>query len=272
MSAHVVGSRVMRGAALVGAWVLLTGVTGCTVTQLQRDLNAQKRRNVELLHDRDQLERQINVAKGEQESLKEAITDLTMEVQTLRGDLNRSAAGVGTSPVTGESDGGGIAPAIDPTGGEATGSRPAASGPTGFEGIEGVFAARDDGGEIRLILTEVLFPAGMATLHKSRRTTLDQIGLVLSGSYKGHPVCIEGHTDNTPVNKVKARYPTNWELSSARAAAVLRALVERDAVDPSRASVAGFGDTRPLARNDNEEGRRANRRVEIVVDPDPTAG
>ena len=273
MSAQAVGNRVMRGAALVGVLVLLTGVTGCTVTQLQRELNAQKRRNVELLHDRDQLERQINVAKGEQDSLKQTITDLTVEVQTLRGDLNRSAAGVATSPVSGESEGGGITHAIDPTGGEATGTTPAvAAGPTGFEGIDGVVAERGDGGEVRLILTQVLFPAGMATLRKSGETTLDRIGMVLLGSYKGHAVCIEGHTDNTPVNKVKARYPSNWELSSARASAVLRALVQHDAVDPSRASVAGFGDTRPLAPNDSEEGRRRNRRVEIVVNPDPTSG
>jgi chemotaxis protein MotB len=73
---------------------------------------------------------------------------------------------------------------------------------------------------------------------------------------------VEGHTDSTPIST--ARYPSNWELSSARAAAVLARLVERG-ISPSRLSLAGYAGERPVAENSTTEGRALNRRVDLVV-------
>jgi len=73
---------------------------------------------------------------------------------------------------------------------------------------------------------------------------------------------IEGHTDNRPINT--PRYPSNWELSTARAASVARYLV-RKGIDPKRISIAGYGELKPIASNDTPEGRARNRRVEILI-------
>jgi chemotaxis protein MotB len=75
-------------------------------------------------------------------------------------------------------------------------------------------------------------------------------------------VRIEGHTDSLPISTV--RYRSNWELSAARATAVLSHLVD-DGVPASRLSIAGFADTRPVADNQTAEGRALNRRVDLVV-------
>ena len=82
---------------------------------------------------------------------------------------------------------------------------------------------------------------------------------------KGKLVRVEGHTDNVPTNGA-GNFPTNWELSSARALAVVRFLQECG-VDPTRLSGAGFGEFQPISPNDTPEGRSLNRRIEIVLVP-----
>ena len=73
---------------------------------------------------------------------------------------------------------------------------------------------------------------------------------------------VEGHTDSTPISN--ARYPSNWELSTARAASVLMRLAERD-IAPEKLSAAGYGGFQPVADNSTAEGRAQNRRVDVVV-------
>ena len=79
---------------------------------------------------------------------------------------------------------------------------------------------------------------------------------------------IEGHTDNVPIGvKLRGRFPTNWELSTARATSVVRYLIEDGGVDRANLLAVGYADTRPLVANDSEEGRTANRRIEIALYP-----
>jgi chemotaxis protein MotB len=73
---------------------------------------------------------------------------------------------------------------------------------------------------------------------------------------------VEGYTDNQPIRN--GLFPSNWELSAARATAVVRAL-EREGVDPARLSATGYGENRPVGDNATEEGRAQNRRVVLVV-------
>jgi len=78
---------------------------------------------------------------------------------------------------------------------------------------------------------------------------------------------IEGHTDNVPITgSLAQRYPTNWELSAARAINVARYL-QKQAVDPGGLSAIAFGEFRPVADNGTPEGREKNRRIEIVLVP-----
>ncbi|HEY4373094.1 MAG TPA: OmpA family protein [Burkholderiales bacterium] len=105
-----------------------------------------------------------------------------------------------------------------------------------------------------------LFASGTAQLTPQAQEVLARIAAAIGGGR--NQVIVEGHTDNLPIKSVQ--FPSNWELSSARAAAVARALQERG-VDPARLTASGLANTRPRASNDTEEGRRANRRVSVIV-------
>jgi chemotaxis protein MotB len=115
---------------------------------------------------------------------------------------------------------------------------------------------------VTVVTDRVLFDIGADVLRPEGREVLDH----LAGSLGRlpNPVSVEGHTDNTPING-GGRFPTNWELSTARATSVLRYLVEAHHLPAPRLSAAGYADQRPIAENASAEGRTANRRVEIVV-------
>ena len=110
-------------------------------------------------------------------------------------------------------------------------------------------------------LTPFLFPPGRATLRPTAREFLDRIADFI----KLNPchVRILGHTDNRPIHT--ARFPSNWELSVDRAAAIMRYLIEKHALPPQKLSSIGYGHHRPIASNDTPEGRAKNRRVEIEL-------
>jgi len=121
-----------------------------------------------------------------------------------------------------------------------------------------------DAGRIVINLpNNVLFNTGSANLNTEGKQAMAQIGEVLS-QFTDRRFQIEGHTDNVPIKS--ARYPSNWELSTARALAVVHLLTEMG-VTPENISAAGFGEFRPRADNETEEGRRLNRRIEIVMLP-----
>ena len=81
-------------------------------------------------------------------------------------------------------------------------------------------------------------------------------------------ISIIGHADSVPVaSKFHYRFPSNWELSSARAASVARYLLKQGDLEPSRIEVVGMSHYQPVANNDTEEGRAKNRRVEIILTP-----
>lgn len=120
------------------------------------------------------------------------------------------------------------------------------------------------------IKTDILFGSGMANVSSLARPVLLRLGEILKPF--DNPMRVEGHTDNVPI--ATASFPSNWELSSARAAGVVHELLLAG-VSPKRLSVGGFGEYQPVADNSNAEGRNANRRVVLVVlagqDEDGTA-
>ncbi len=105
------------------------------------------------------------------------------------------------------------------------------------------------------------FASGSAELQTEFYPVLDKLVTILKG-IEGS-ISIEGHTDDVPIKT--ARFPSNWDLSVARALEVAHGLFDDGQLDPSRFSVAGFADTQPLVPNDNSENRARNRRVEIVL-------
>jgi chemotaxis protein MotB len=104
------------------------------------------------------------------------------------------------------------------------------------------------------------FAPGEAVVREDARGLLDTLADTLGGSQT--LIRVEGHTDSMPI--ATPRYPSNWELSSARASAVLAQLSARG-IEPARLSVAGYASERPLADNSTPEGRALNRRVDLVV-------
>ncbi|MFM1885586.1 MAG: hypothetical protein RL026_743 [Pseudomonadota bacterium] len=113
--------------------------------------------------------------------------------------------------------------------------------------------------------TDVLFASGVATLSPSAAPVMAKVATTLRRFDKA--VLIEGHTDNQPIST--AQFPSNWELSAARAASVVHLLVD-NGVDPARLGVSAFSEYRPIRPNDTTEGRGANRRVVLLIrDPEP---
>jgi chemotaxis protein MotB len=116
------------------------------------------------------------------------------------------------------------------------------------------------------IRTDILFPSGVATLSPSATDILISIGDILAPF--ANPLRVEGYTDDMPINT--AVYPSNWELSAARAASVARLFAEHG-VDPERLGIVGWGQYRPAADNASVDGRNKNRRVLVVVLSDKAA-
>lgn len=117
---------------------------------------------------------------------------------------------------------------------------------------------------VSIITDQVLFEESSAVLQPQGIEILELVADVLRASPNN--ISIEGHTDSRPISS--GRYPSNWELSTARATSVLRHLTENIGFDPTRLSAAGYADTRPVAPNDTPEGAARNRRVEVVVTSD----
>lgn len=106
----------------------------------------------------------------------------------------------------------------------------------------------------------ILFSSGSADTSEQAQKIFDEIANILK-SYS-NPVQVEGFTDNIPIKSVK--YPTNWELSTARASAIVKYLASKG-VAPERLSAVGYGEYQPVTTNDTEQGRAQNRRVTIMV-------
>lgn len=108
--------------------------------------------------------------------------------------------------------------------------------------------------------SNVLFYSGESRLETTAVSIIGKVASILSTS--ANPIQVEGFTDNNPINTPK--FPSNWELSAARAASVVH-LLDRYGLDPSRMSAIGYGEFKPIADNSTEQGRQKNRRVVLVV-------
>ena len=109
----------------------------------------------------------------------------------------------------------------------------------------------------------ILFDPGKTEIKKEGKDAIAQVTQILSG-IEGRKFQVTGHTDNIPIKS--GRFKSNWELSTARAVEVVK-LMMADGMDPKRLSAAGYADELPVGDNATDEGRRANRRIEIVVQP-----
>lgn len=120
-------------------------------------------------------------------------------------------------------------------------------------------------GLVVTFLSEILFDSGKATIKKSADASLDKVADVAKNVVPDLNIGVEGHTDNVPIKH--SGWKSNWELSTARATSVIHYLINQKGVAPQRLAAIGYGEFRPVASNDTPEGRKKNRRVEIVIMP-----
>lgn len=111
------------------------------------------------------------------------------------------------------------------------------------------------------INSEILFGSGQADLSREGLQLMSKLATVIN--QLGYQVAVEGHTDSVPIRS--HRFPSNWELSGARAGSVVRYL-QANGVGSDKLRAVGYADTRPLASNEDAEGRATNRRVELVME------
>jgi chemotaxis protein MotB len=132
-------------------------------------------------------------------------------------------------------------------------------------------ASRDMKITLSDLMKQLRYESGEAKIQPEGYQVLDELIQYLKTASAEQLVRVEGHADNMEIGPtLKSRYPTNWDLSKARASGVLRYLVEKGGIDSARISSVGYGDTKPVVSNATEAGRQRNRRVDIVLyQPEP---
>lgn len=129
--------------------------------------------------------------------------------------------------------------------------------------VDGVEVFRTDKGLLIRFSGDVLFKPASAELTPAARLKLDKIGAIIAKKFVLHNMRVEGHTDNQAMKS--AIYPSNWELSSARASAIIRYFIGRFSFMPSLFTAVGFAHTRPIVDNSSPGNMAKNRRVEILI-------
>ena len=119
------------------------------------------------------------------------------------------------------------------------------------------------------MVDKILFPSGEAEITPEGLEILNRVGKVLKNT-EGKIIRVEGHTDNVPIHpNLQQKFPTNWELSTARATNVVRFLQDKVGIKGTRLQVIGMSEYSPVADNKTPEGRSQNRRIEVTLLPAP---
>ncbi len=127
--------------------------------------------------------------------------------------------------------------------------------------INDVYVIQNEDGLLIRFKDSILFGSGQAILTDEGNIILDKIADKIKDI--DNKIRVEGFTDNQPINTEK--FPSNWELSAARAISVMRYFIEKENIEESRFSFTGWGEYKPIASNDTEEGKSKNRRIEITI-------
>lgn len=127
----------------------------------------------------------------------------------------------------------------------------------------------DERGIVISLVADAFFESGSPQLTPEGVQVVNKMGRFLSDpQFAGNDIRVEGHTDNRPItqgSELYEAYPTNWELSAARAVQVVRMLNEVWRIDGDRLQAVGYGEHQPVESNDIEEGRAYNRRIEVII-------
>jgi chemotaxis protein MotB len=128
---------------------------------------------------------------------------------------------------------------------------------------EEISVRRDARGIVISLGDQLLFDSGGSSVKETAAPVLNALAAVIKKL--SNNIIVEGHTDNVPVNALRAKHPSNWELSTSRATNVLSFFLKNHTISPVRFSAAGYAEFKPVAQNETADGRAKNRRVDIVV-------
>lgn len=221
--------------------------------RLKTDLAAAGKRNDQLAADRAELERLLTARSGE---LGRSIAELRQRVDALETENARLSQDLADAQKAREEKVREVSSTyeqlVDKMKGEI------AKGQVTISELQGKLTVN--------MVDAILFDSGKAEIKPEGLVVLGKV-IEIVKSVTDKSIRIEGHTDAVPISGTLAqRYPTNWELSAARAINVARYL-QKQAINPATLSAAGFGEFKPVADNDTPEGRAKNRRIEIVLVP-----
>ena len=235
------------------------------LTDTRRQLEQEKRKLEELKVERDRLELQIEDLEKDFETLNEQhqhliqinqrladnLQELSISAQKLNMDLEQQKSVVQLQDQ--------VIKLLDDTKRTIESSL---KDQIATQGIEIV----DTKNQVKVVLIDkILYEPGSMEINEEGKNLLLLLAESLKKDKSQH-IVVEGHTDSIPLSKGLQRvYPTNWELSAARAVSVVRFLQDKGGLDPERLSIRAYSFYRPIAANDTEEGRSQNRRIEIVL-------
>lgn len=132
---------------------------------------------------------------------------------------------------------------------------------------QGLKVTREGANLVVTMVDRILFESGKATLRTDAKNMLRGVAGALQRNYPDRVIRVEGHTDDRPIKKSRDKYATNWELSAARALAVLHFLKSEAGIPESNMYAAAYADTKPAEQGTSETARAQNRRVQIVILP-----
>jgi chemotaxis protein MotB len=245
----------MKRAALVTVAMAAVSLSGCGVSKSELDAKAQEAATAT---------QQADAAKKQVEQLKQQLASDEQQISTLKGSLGLAQAQVITDDQKSALDEGKHAVQEAQDRGKL------------LEDLQSKFKKMTDAGRLkistrhgRIVLelhNDILFDAGAAELKADGKAAVAEVAATLRG-VGAKRFQVAGHTDSEPLTpETKKKYPTNWELSTARAIAVVKLLVT-DGVESTNLSVAGYGPYDAVASNGTAEGQSKNRRIEITLVP-----
>lgn len=245
----------MKKAFVFPVFVLLL-ISGC-VSQSTYDLKAKEVKT--LASQSEDLQAQVNAITSEVDVLKKDRKALLMEKETLQQENDALKANINTLSQ------------------KAQKAEQLEKATQTYQDLQKKLEKEIQQGQVQLkemkdrltmtMVDKIIFPSGSAEISKDGKLVLDKVISILK-DVKDKRIQVEGHTDNVKiVSDLKKRFPTNWELSTARATEVVRYLQETGGIDSARLSATGYGEYQPVAPNDTDEGKHMNRRIEIVLLP-----
>jgi flagellar motor protein MotB len=233
---EVMKSRFPALLAVSLAAIVVAG-PGCAISDLKNTNRRLKEANDRLVSENNRLEQEL--AAAEKEAAEKA-----KRLDSMQSEMDQAK----TAP--------------EPV--ETAKPGPAAPGDD-FSDIPEIELERTPRGTLLRLEDRVFFSQGQAQVSKRGEAILQKVASRLNSRYRANLIRVEGHTDDVQPNRVKKQYPSNWELSTARACSVVRYLVERGGLKPNRIYPAGFSSYKPIASARTASARSQNRRVEILI-------